>query len=127
MNALFALADSGCTFFDAGGGSAGPLAAAQQQPAQAAAAPLKLVELLAPPCAATGGPAGLSTWLYRGHERVLGTFKRRCVGCQSWCCCGCVALGPAGILPVSGWRRAKGTTHALPPRTHHLACAPCLR
>jgi hypothetical protein len=68
-NALFALADSGCSTFDAGGGGWPP-------PQQLTAL---LPELLGPlgGAAAAGGPAAISSWLYGGAERVLGAFKRR--------------------------------------------------
>lgn len=67
MNALFALADSGCGTFDTGGAVCG----AHPPPG------VSLLDLLALPVAAAGGPGGMSAWLYRGAERVLGTFKRR--------------------------------------------------
>lgn len=67
MSALFDAADAGCRLFDAGGGAWPP-----QTPS--------LLELLPPPCAASGGHARLSTWLFRGPERALGAFKRRCGG-----------------------------------------------
>jgi hypothetical protein len=67
MNALFALADSGCNTFDTGGA----VCWAHPPPG------VPLLDLMAPPVAAAGGPGGVSAWLYRGSERVLGTFKRR--------------------------------------------------
>jgi hypothetical protein len=99
MCALFALADSGCRLFDAGG-MAGPPAGG----APASSAP-PLMDLLAPPSAATGGAAALSTWLFRDRERLLGAFQRRCVcsvGSRRWVwrCCGC----------------------AWPPRQHNALC-----
>lgn len=72
MSALFALADSGCSTFDTGG------AVSASHPAPG----VPLLDLLAPPVAAAGGPAGVSAWLYRGAEKVLGTFKRRWDGCD---------------------------------------------
>lgn len=66
---MFALADSGCRTFDTGG--AVDLAHPAPQ--------VPLMELLAAPTAAAGGPAGASAWLYRGPEKVLGAFKRRWV------------------------------------------------
>lgn len=69
MNALFALADSGCSSFDTGG----TVTVCGPHPPPG----VSLLDLLAPPVAAAGGPGGVSAWLYRGAERVLGTFKRR--------------------------------------------------
>jgi hypothetical protein len=65
MNALFALADAGCSSFDTGGAGWPPC------PGQA-----PLTELLA---GFYGNPAAASAWLYGGAERVLGVFKRRWV------------------------------------------------
>jgi hypothetical protein len=63
MNALFALADAGCSSFDTGGAGWPPC------PGQ-----VPLTELLA---GSSGNPAAASAWLYGGAERVLGVFKRR--------------------------------------------------
>jgi hypothetical protein len=67
MNALFALADSGVSSFDTGGA----VCCAHPPPG------VSLLDLMAAPVAAAGGPTGVSAWLYRGAEKVLGTFKRR--------------------------------------------------
>eukprot|EP00879_Flechtneria_rotunda_P018560 GHRR01019474.1.p1 GENE.GHRR01019474.1~~GHRR01019474.1.p1 ORF type:complete len:462 (+),score=186.66 GHRR01019474.1:276-1661(+) len=67
MSALFALADAGCSCFDAGGGGWPPPNAGQ----------VPLTELLGPPSSSTRGPAAASAWLYGGSEKVLGVFKRR--------------------------------------------------
>lgn len=70
MSSLFALADAGCSSFDAGGCG---------WPSQVGKP--TLADLLGPAStsAAVGGPAAVSTWLYGGAEKVLGMFKRRYV------------------------------------------------
>jgi hypothetical protein len=73
MAGMFALADSGATALDAGGGG---------WPAGCAGGVVPVVELLG----GSSNPAAPSIHMYGNSCKLMGAFRRRCVFCADMCC-----------------------------------------